>query len=392
MLTISAHLEPVYPWINPAVLPSQHRDAIRSAAARFPSALSRCIDLECRLGSDQPSSDFLFCVTRREREQLQTPVEFEALPPGLLALPLWQRILRFTKAWSDSSSELYHKVLMVWFEFDLEPGSAGRDALAAPGFFLGSKEFPASAGVLGAEHEWFYKAALPMLAGEPLPAAVEANLRRVSTCLPTGVGIYQIGVFFARQVPHLRACLTGIRPEHLPAYLRKIGYGEDLSDLEDILGALAPLCDVHLDIDVGEQIGPKIGLECAPRRDRLPVMAENSARLLDWLARSGLCSPAQQEALLLYPGVEPFDGPDVSGSTAAALATTQPMLVRELSHIKVVYRPGAPLTAKAYLQVTRARLSGLALAANRLAFTGLREAALHALEQMQPAVANLVED
>lgn len=385
MSTLADFLEPVLSDIQFALIPPPHRQPLLAAAARFPSALSRSFDLECRLGANQPATDLLICVTRAERPLLAGQQAFALLDPAALAAPLWQRILRFTGAWANPTGILHHKVLNLWYEFDLEPNI--QNPLAAPGFFFGSSEFPTRAG----DASWFYQDALPVLEGGPLPEPVEANLRRVSALLPAGAHLYQIGVFFARQTPHLRACLTGIPPEELVDYLKAAGYTASLDGLERIIGELAPLCDLHVDLDIGAEIGAKIGLECSQKRASVTTTGENLGRLLDWLARRGLCLAEQQSTLLAYPGVERLPA-ELAAQTPPDPANPAmlPALERELSHIKVVYQPGQALEAKAYLQITRGRMDALGFTAAQLAFAARRQAALRALEQAQSVSAAVV--
>lgn len=368
MITIAHELENILPHAGPALIPPQHLEPIRLATGRFPAALTRSYGFECRLRSDKSATDFTFCITQAERSQLaRGEALFPAVPPDRSSL-LWQRFFRFIHSWTDPSSPLYKRVLSLLFEFDIE-SAAGPEGCPylVPGFFFGSKEFPdaRSSRWLISLH-WLYRTALPLLAGSPLPAAVTAHLRRLSAALPAGAHIFQMGVFYAREEPHLLACLTGIPPGGIAPFLRQVGYSHDLSGLEPVIAGLAPLCNIHFNLDLGAVIGPRVGLELTQDRRQIRALAEKDARLLDWLGRNGLCDSAQQAALLDYPGISetPFSAGDASGRT---------VLVRDHSHIKIVYQPGRPLEAKAYLQVTRVGMDERTRAANELAYAAYRQ-------------------
>jgi hypothetical protein len=112
---------------------------------------------------------------------------------------------------------------------------------------------------------------------------------------------------------------------------------------------------VSLNIDVGETVGRKIGFECYFDGNRQPRREPRWNTFLDSLVRSGLCTADKREALLAYPGYADEDADGVPWPTALRRASqllgrrSLSTLVRSPHHIKIVYRPGEPLEAKAYL-------------------------------------------
>jgi hypothetical protein len=378
MITLADLLEYILPGVQPALIPPWHHRALREAAALFPAALARYHMLECRLGSEQPATDFPFCITQAERDALAGPGAFSLLDPAILDLPLWQNIRRFIAAWADPESEIYQKILMLWFEFDLDEALASSTSpLAAPGFFFGSREFPTDPSAV--EDAWFFETALPLFIGGPPHPDQESVLRRILACLPRGAHLFQMGGFLARPSPLLRVCLTGIDPEEMLPYLRAVGYPSDLAGLEKVIAGLAPLCRIYLNLDVSTQIGEKIGLECQLFDDSLILMSEKEARLLALLEQWGVCAPAQQSALIDYPGIERWIVAGAEGDGAKPWT----VLARDVSHWKVVFQPGKPLEAKAYLQVARSTVSALEFTANRLALAARRQKAAQALEAIR---------
>ncbi len=389
MITLTDYLDSALPEIQPELIPLEQHESMRFAANGFPAQLMRCFDLECRLGSNPSPTDLLFCVTRSEREMLAADAAFLLQNSAVRAQLLWQHIRSFIQYWADPTSQLHDKVIMLWFEFDLPTGAGDmvQSSLSAPGFFFGSKEFPPQCIGDGIQQtnradSWVYDTALPLLSGSALPREIETNLRRVSANLPDGAHIYQIGIFYARAVPHLRVCITAIQPEIILPYLRSIGYSADLSGLEAVISEISPLCQIHLDIDVSETIGPKVGLECTQDRSRNDLLDEKNAHLLSLLHHYDLCTPEKASALLAFPGVErlPSAFRELHRSQKVG-AQSGPALLRDVSHLKIVYQPGQPLEAKAYLQFNHVWLDDFALVANKLSFAARERAARQALQR-----------
>jgi hypothetical protein len=126
--------------------------------------------------------------------------------------------------------------------------------------------------------------------------------------------------------------------------------------LRRVLDPLARSVDrVMLDIDVGETVGTKIGLECYFEGNRQPGREPRWGAFLDSLVLQDLCRADKREALLAYPGYIDQNAPGVPWP-AALLRTSQLLggrslstLVRSLHQVKFVYRPDGPLEANAYL-------------------------------------------
>ena len=121
-------------------------------------------------------------------------------------------------------------------------------------------------------------------------------------------------------------------------YLAELGWR---GDIEDMVRTLAPFgtfaTNMALAIDIGAGVGPKIGLECYMDERRRPQATASWIGLLDELVAQGMCTPAERDALLAWPGVEQ--------TTQFIWART---FTRGLNHLKVVYQPGRPVVAKAY--------------------------------------------
>ena len=139
-------------------------------------------------------------------------------------------------------------------------------------------------------------------------------------------------------------------------YLTVVGWPGDGADLRGVLEPLASSVDrMALAIDVGDAVRPKIGLECSVDGNRQPRRKPRWGAFLNSLVLSGLCTEDKREALLAYPGY--VDEAAHTVPWPAALRQASQLLggrslstfVRSLHHVKIVYRPGEQLEAKAYL-------------------------------------------
>jgi hypothetical protein len=112
---------------------------------------------------------------------------------------------------------------------------------------------------------------------------------------------------------------------------------------------------VLLDIDVGETVSPKIGLECYFDGNRQPRREPRWGAFLNSLVLNGLCTADKRDALLAYPGYVDEHAHSVPWPSPLRRASqllggrSLSTFVRSLHHVKIVYRPGEQLEAKAYL-------------------------------------------
>ena len=157
----------------------------------------------------------------------------------------------------------------------------------------------------------------------------------------------------------VRLCIRLRSVERIMEYLTVVGWPGDEADLRGVLEPLARSVDrAVLAIDVGDAVRPKIGLECRFDGKRQPRREPRWGALLDSLALNGLCTSDKREALLAYPATSTRPRRDMPWPAALRqeLATARRALaehVRTIAHhVKIVYRPGEQLEAKAYLAAT----------------------------------------
>ena len=188
--------------------------------------------------------------------------------------------------------------------------------------------------------------------GEPPPRMLERCFRALSSDEKVG----HVGLMLSRGEDAVRLCIRLRSVERTIEYLTVMGWPGDEADLRGVLEPLARSVDrAVLAIDVGDAVRPKIGLECYFYGNRQPRREPRWGAFLNSLVLSGLCTADNREPLLTYPGYVDEAAQTVPWPAALRRASqllggrSLSTLVRSLHHVKIVFRPGEPLEAKAYL-------------------------------------------
>ena len=190
---------------------------------------------------------------------------------------------------------------------------------------------------------------------EPPPRMLE-TLSCCFRALSPEEQVFQVGLMLSRGPGAIRLCIRLRSTERIVEYLSGVGWPGDEAVLRGALDPLSRSVDrVLLDIDVGETVGAKVGLECYFDGNRQPSREPRWGAFLDSLVLQGLCTADKREALLGYPGY--FDQNAEGIPWPAALRRASQLLggrasstfVRSLHHVKIVHQPGRPPEAKAYL-------------------------------------------
>ena len=335
------------PYASAALIGPEAWNRVQQVASQLPGSMTEFFGFECRLGETEASTDFLVCAEAAHsgRDVLAGKTKVRSIPAHFSQQEAWQRVERFVQLWSDSASPLHQAVHNMWLEFDLDtkPGSVPQ-----PCVFIGSNDVQP-----GKPWQWLNELALPALSGCETNAAARARITECIDALPPGARIFQIGVMLSRFVPVTRLCVRGLPSSDITGYLTTLGWKGSPKELGSLVDTLSKVsARIDLDFDLDGCVLPKIGLECYLPMEPSPVL-----RFLEYLVSAGLCTPMKAEALAEWRGMaHEIPGRAVWPQDLLALSAFfggrfHSVFVRWLHHVKVVYEPGLPLAAKAYLAV-----------------------------------------
>src|SRR5919112_365943 len=354
------YLTPVATGVSPALISPSAFSDIGSVARVLPSTLAyNTFGFECRLGDELPRADFLVLARAPcGRDSLAGLHPTSTLPARLMADPVWRRVRDFAAYWAEPSSPLHYGVDNVWLEFDIDGPSPD---LPIPSIFFGlltNSASDATHETIVDRHQATTETAIRFLSGGELPVRMLETLSHCFHALSPEEQVFQVGLMLSRGAGAVRLCIQIHSVERIVEYLSGVGWPGDEAALRGVLDPLSRSVDrVLLDIDAGETVGAKIGLECYFEGNRQPRREPRWGAFLDSLVRRGMCTAGKRTALLEYPGYVDQNAEGVAWPTA--LRRTSQLLagrslstfVRSLHHVKVVYHPGRPPEAKAYLAV-----------------------------------------
>ena len=308
---------------------------------------------ECRLKAPEKSVDFLVLA-----HDLNLDCSLPGLDPAsdlanfTAANSIWMRIQTLCLSCTTQGSLLGEALTDIWWEFDLHttfPTSL------VPNIFIGTREVPTGtdlSAVRAAGNRYrrvmedaLSKLVSPALTADPLATATGCYERMAGKA----VG-FEVGVMLARETKLLRLFMRNVPKDRIGDCLVTLGWPESVKELDDRLSGLLELAEcVGLDIDVGQAISPKVGVELGFGRRILPAQGkehEKWVRLFDALVTTNLCSAARRDALVAWPGgCRLILDHDVQYK---GLRLSDYPIYRALSHIKIVVEPGQPWSAKAY--------------------------------------------
>jgi hypothetical protein len=276
--------------------------------------------LECRLAANQPQVDLSTMI-------LSPNIN---LPNHLLTHPVWQRFQNMCQEWATPSSFLNQRLREIGLEFDVDGTPSN---VPIPGIFL----------VLNLAFNWNTQLLLQMakkLLGEAeVTPQLAKSIQGCFEALPDGANIIYVAAMLSRRTDVLRLNVSGLPLNQITNYLVTVGWAGTVSELNEIISVISPFTDtivLSFDISnglhptVNNRIFPRIGLECylldPPQQEKRWELFYN------YLIVQGLCSPNKSEIILGWPEF-------TLQNTSAHFSVCT----------KIVYQPGSPLEAKAYL-------------------------------------------
>jgi hypothetical protein len=325
---------------DPVLVPDAHHAWLQRMLAAIPRDAARYLGFEARLGEAQGATDCALSLTAAGAAMLAERPDAFVCIPGDAA---WRKLSGFLRLWRDSHDAPFADAACVWLEFDM----AGSAILPNLLFGYWPRELQSRRG-----RAWLLDQAIPTVLGGALPRALRSGIDTALDACPACTD-FQIGLMCARPVPVVRICVFDLPNAKLNDYLAALRWGGDAGLLRNYLDAFRPHADfVSLHFDIGEKVYPHVGVEpgfTASAWDRQPHREPRWRGQFDLLEHAGLLTAAKRRALEAWPGHQQMtqDGEPV-------------VLLRGLSHVKLVLRPDGRHEAKAYFGIaerSRARLS-----------------------------------
>ncbi len=353
------YLKLLRPRISHQLISAQHWQNIETVAQALPNTITTFFGFESRLGNPKAHADFLICAATEEmgKRILAQDSSSLSLPPSIQAHPVWNQIRQFAEQWNSKSSLLADLVHNMWLEFDVDDSLASGDRIPVPSCFFGPKPIYARS-----ESQWTISQALKLIQDRDIPLTIAAKLSTCFELLPQDAYVFQIGVMLARQSDLVRVCIRDIAPQNILVYLTAIGWSGDIYSLRETLDSLSKYVDrIDLDIDIGETVLPKIGLECYLGKQ--PEFEPRWQLLLNYLVASGLCLTEKKDSLLTYPGfIRQQHNPELWPQNLSAVSSLlgvgyEYIFFQGLHHIKLTYQDSAPIEAKAYLYASKSLIN-----------------------------------
>jgi hypothetical protein len=337
--SLAATLSILDRYVPADLVGSDARAILDRLGRRIPAALTRRIYYECRLRDAAPDVDLIICVDDVSRLLVSRAEDW--LPSRLRGHPLWTGIGRLCSAWraGGRATGIYD----VWLEFDADDASA---TALVPSVFVGLAETRATPLSL----LWsFARESVEMIHGQPLHGAIARTAQRCLDRLPAGATLLYVGLMYPRDREALRLCVAPLQSSRLLDYLAAIGWPGSIDQVAATLRAiqarppdsgLEATTIVHLDL--AHDVRPRLGLEIYLAQ--MPQLLERVVEddLLNSLCRLDLCAPSKRDALVHWSGHSVEQFPYECWSS---------LVLRRVSHVKLVFAPERAPEAKAYLSV-----------------------------------------
>jgi squalene cyclase len=306
---------------------------------------------ECPLGKGERWVDFHQGFHRGDQPYLEAWLENQARTTrgddGWI-----KSLLTFCREWGRRDSIFFKSVPHLIFEYDVRDHP---EQISSPSLFIALEcaETDQSSEGHSACAAIKVAAARDALALFVDPVLVTSLTRAVERCLrraPTNASVSHLGLMLARNTPTVRINVRNLYSDQFAPYLKALGWKVPTAEFEQVLAdAFAFAERINLALDVGDEIGAAIGLECSmhlhnPTRWR---------KLLARLAEDCECTEEQYLGLQTWWGRESpalVKAPWPSNLLIAGLLETERLgaIDRYLSHVKVTWQPGSAPRFKCY--------------------------------------------
>ena len=352
----SDYLASVAPHVSEELISSQNFADIKNLAQQLTGNLTSFFGFESRLTSKNAKSDYLIAVSSQkgEREALLNIIKNKELPDAFLNRKEWKNIGNLIEKWADPTSILYNSVLGLWLEFDIHERNS---EIPVPSIFLQTIPLRIDSAEDIEKCRWVTEIALPKLIGQKVSEKLENKFFDALKKLPKKASVFHVASMLSRNSEGLRLVIKRINPDDIVPYLESLGWKDEDDGLKNLIDELKKYSNcIRLHLSLSDNVDSKVGLECFNSPDQYHKV-KGWEEFFNHLVEKGACLPSLKSALLNFPGVTLEDQ-----SSEFSFESYQPSvklpdndfskaIVRYISHIKINYKPGKPIVAKAYTGV-----------------------------------------
>jgi hypothetical protein len=339
--TLATLLELLRPHVPEALVPtSAHGTALRAAAMLPPAAVTA---FECRLNGDRTKVDLAIAIipSTGVSELLAGVHPAYGVAAKLAADPLWRRVMRLCRIWSDGGL-LRPSLDLMYVEMD----QADLSHVPLPSILF-CEVIAAAQQRPELQANAMLDVFLPLARERALSLPQrDCILRTLATMRPFGQ-LYQFGSALTRPDSAVRL-VFGLPRERLWASLVALGFAHRAGPIMEAVEAVGhSLGHILLHVDAGESLGPRIGIDLPGA----PLTAWKA--VIRGLVERGLCGLDQAVALAEWSHFPPEIGlwrdqsacrlPDDPARLSEAVTW------RKINHGKLAFTPDGAIEAKAYL-------------------------------------------
>jgi len=328
--TLTQYLDNVTRYLSPALLSPEAKERIYAIAQTV--SFGHVSGFECRLGEGQTQVDFQMGYVPGVR-----------LPSAVLENPVWKLIDNYGDFLLTIPADERSPLKLV-LEFDCDQPDI---LVPIPSVFLAlEKTEPGKLQDIVVETK------------QLLPEGVPCTgiLDKISATLPESARVTYLGFMLARPENAVRVNISGLDVSDVTDYLKKLGWEFETEELESLLELASPqFSKLTLAIDlVEERVLPRLGLELFIKFDPANPRQQWNP-LLDLCTSQNWCTIEKASGLGNWIGVsQPYSDAENWPPSLRALegfmgAGAYSFLYRYVNHLKLIYTPGLPISAKAYL-------------------------------------------
>ncbi|MCP3890885.1 MAG: hypothetical protein GY702_18735 [Desulfobulbaceae bacterium] len=359
MARMADYLDLIQDHLPDEVVSQDAYGEIRSVASCLPGTLAfSCFIFECLLSSPDCAADFSIFLSKDDygAEVLAGILPEHDFAPELWRFPQWKIVRDVGRLWTTSTDPEWRDIADAWLEFDIK---SSRVQLPIPNLFVNSRHLFNSG-----DHEDSFKGRAADFASSlyrvtqqrALSLSAHKGLLMSLDRLPKNRSVCQMGRMIARDTADDRLRLViHMSADELISYLTDIGWSGDINEVAKMVLLLQDQCKIALALDVGEEVGEQIGIECFPH-----VSVKNRQQMSTWVellqlfVQRGLCLPEKAAVLGQFFGKEANNRGNCPPQLRRVIDENHliywSFFSRSISHVKLVYHSPGEWQAKCYLQ------------------------------------------